>query len=443
MCSGPLLSKMMVFAIPVIITSVLQITYNAADMVVVGRFASENALASVGATSQLINLLVGFFNGVAVGASVVAARLYGAGDRTGVNETVHTAIALSLVFGLAIGLVGRCIADWMLERMGTPEDVIGGASEYLQIYFLGIPALMVYNFAAALLRAVGDTRRPMYFLIISGAVNVLLNLVFVIGCGMDVSGVAWATIISQYLAAAMIVTCMLRSDNCVRLDLRRLRIHRKCAGEIMRIGLPSGIQTSMFSISNVLIQSGINSFGAAHIAGSSAAGSIEGFISLATGALYQVNLSFTGQNMGAKKYDRIERINRIGYLLSLLIWVVLGGAIYLLRNPLMSIFTDDPAVIAAGAEKMTVLLAGYFFAGTMNSLVGTLRGMGYATVPMISTIVGVCVFRVIWMATFFAWSPTWTVLFLNYPISWFLVSAAHIVTYYIVRRKVFRPESAA
>ena len=351
MCSGPLLSKMMVFAIPVVITSVLQIMYNAADMIVVGRFASDTSLASVGSTAQLINLLVGFFNGMAVGASVVAARLYGAGDRQGVNDSVHTAVTLSVVCGVAIGIVGLLASDFMLELMGTPEDVIGGASEYLQTYFVGTPALIVYNFAAAILRAVGDTKRPMYFLIVSGLVNVVLNLLFVIGFKMDVAGVAWATTISQYLSAAMIILCMIRSDNCVRLDLRRLRIRKKWAKEIMRIGLPSGIQASMFNISNVLIQSGINSFGAAHIAGSSAASSIEGFISLATAALYQVNLSFVGQNMGAKKYDRIEKINRIGIFLSLVIWVVLGGAIFLLRYPLMSIYTDDPASIEAGARE--------------------------------------------------------------------------------------------
>ena len=438
MCSGPLLSKMMVFAIPVVITSVLQIMYNAADMIVVGRFASDTSLASVGSTAQLINLLVGFFNGMAVGASVVAARLYGAGDRQGVNDSVHTAVTLSVVCGVAIGIVGLLVSDFMLELMGTPEDVIGGASEYLQIYFVGTPALIVYNFAAAILRAVGDTKRPMYFLIVSGLVNVVLNLLFVIGFKMDVVGVAWATTISQYLSATMIILCMIRSDNCVRLDLRRLRIRKKWAKEIMRIGLPSGIQASMFNISNVLIQSGINSFGAAHIAGSSAASSIEGFISLATAALYQVNLSFVGQNMGAKKYDRIEKINRIGIFLSLVIWVVLGGAIFLLRYPLMSIYTDDPASIEAGAQKLVILMAGYFFGGTMNSMVGTLRGMGYAAVPMVNSIVGACVFRVIWMYTFFAWNPTWFTLFLNYPISWMIISIAHFVTYQIVKKRAFK-----
>lgn len=443
MCSGPLLSKMMVFAVPVIITSVLQIMYNAADMIVVGRFASENALASVGATSQLINLLVGFFNGISVGASVVVARQFGADDRTGVGETTHTALTMSLLCGALITVVSLCAADGMLELMDTPEDVIGGASLYLRIYFVGVPAMMVYNFAAAILRAVGDTRRPMYFLIVSGAVNVVLNLVFVIGCGMDVDGVAWATTVSQYLSAAMIVVCMMRTEGCTRLQLRRLRMHRHCAVEIMRIGLPSGIQTSMFSISNVLIQSGINSFGAAYIAGNSASSSIEGFVSLATAALYQVNLSFVGQNMGAKKYDRIEKINRIGLLLSLLIWVVLGGAVFLLRYPLMRIYTTDAVTIEAGVQKLAVLLAGYFFAGMMNSMVGTLRGMGCATIPMVNTIIFACVFRVIWMYTIFAWYHTWPVIFLSYPVSWALISIAHYVTYLIIRKKLFRPENAA
>lgn len=438
MCTGPLLPKMIAFAIPVIITSVLQIMYNAADMIVVGRFGSETALASVGSTTQLINLLVGFFNGVAVGASVVVARQYGAGERDKVGETTHTAITLSLICGVAISVVGLMVSHTMLKWMDTPEDVIDGACRYLDIYFLGTPALLVYNFAAAILRAVGDTRRPMYFLIGSGAVNVVLNLVFVIGFKMDVAGVAWATTISQYLSVALILLCMFRETNCVRLSMRRLRVSRKCTAEILRIGLPSGIQASVFSVSNVLIQSGINSFGASFIAGSSAGSSIEGFASLATGALYQVNLSFAGQNMGAKKYDRIDQINRIGLLLSLMIWVVLSGGIVLLRTPLMSIYTTDAAAVEAGASKLVVLMAGYFFAGVMNSLVGTLRGMGYATVPMVNTLLFACVFRVIWMYTCFRWWPTWTVLFLSYPVSWALLSVAHLVTFYLVRKKAFK-----
>ena len=437
MCSGPLLSKMIAFAIPVVVTSVLQLVFNAADMIVVGRFASEHSLASVGATTHLINLLLGFFNGVAVGGGVVVAKRYGAGDYAGVSRATHTSILLSLIVGVFIGLVGFFFTGTMLEWMDTPPEVLSGAQTYLKIYFLGVPAMMVFNFAAAVLRSVGDTRHPMYYLTFSGALNVAMNLLFVLAFKMDVAGVALATTITQYVAAALVLYCMIHADNSVRVDLKRLQLEKTSVAEILRVGVPSGIQASMFSISNVLIQSGVNRFGASTIAGNSVGASIEGFVSLGTGALYQVCLSFAGQNMGAKKYDRIDRIVRISLLLSVLIWVVMGGAVWLARMPLARLYTTDEAAVQVAAQKLTILLAAYYFIGMMNSIVGVLRGMGYALVPMVNTILGVCVFRVIWLYTFFIWYPTLTCLYLSYPISWVLVSLAHLVTYFIVRRRVF------
>ena len=436
MCNGPLLSKMITFAIPVVVTSVLQLVFNAADMIVVGRFASEHSLASVGATTHLINLLLGFFNGLAVGGGVVVAKRYGAGDYAGVSRATHTSILLSLIAGAFIGLVGYFFAGAVLIWMDTPLEVLPGAQTYLKIYFLGVPAMMVFNFAAAVLRSVGDTRHPMYYLTFAGALNVVMNLLFVLGFHMDVAGVALATTITQYIAAFLVLYCMIHADNAVRVYVSRLRLERQSVMEILRVGVPSGIQASMFSISNVLIQSGVNSFGPAAIAGNSVGSSIEGFVSLGSGALYQVNLAFAGQNMGAKKYDRIDRIMRIGLLLSLFIWVVMGGVVWLLRVPISGLYTTDAGALEVASLKLTILLAGYYFVAMMNGLVGVLRGMGYALVPMVNAILGVCVFRVIWLYTFFIWYPTLTCLYLSYPISWVLVSVAHMITYFVVRRRL-------
>jgi len=440
MCNGPLLKKMILFAIPVIVSSVLQMVYNAADMVIIGRFGSSTALASVGATSHLINLLVGLFNGVSVGASVVVAQSYGADDVKNVHGMVHTSITMSMIFGLFIMAAGLLFSRQMLLWMDTPADVIEGAVMYLNIYFLGIPAMMIFNFAASIMRAVGDTKRPMYYQILSGALNVVLNLVFVIGFKWDVVGVAASTTLSQYLCCGLVLWCMTHTNSAIRLDLRRLHMNVRNALKILRIGLPSGVHATMFSVANVMIQSGLNSFGAAAIAANSAAGSIEGFVSLAFSALYTVNLSFAGQNMGAKKYDRIDKICKIGVALSFLCWIVLGGPVYLLRKPLLSIYTTDPEVIRLGALRITIMLSVYFVSGLSNTFVGTLRGIGYATLPMINTIFGVCVFRLIWLATAFAHYHTLVVLYLSYPISWTITAVAHIINYLIIRKKVFKRE---
>lgn len=320
MTSGPLLGKILLFSIPLMLSGILQLLFNAADIIVVGRFAGSGALAAVGSTSSLINLLINVFVGLSVGVNVLVARYYGARNDRAVSETVHTAVATSIVSGLILVVLGILLANPLLRLMGTPEDVLGQSVLYMRIYFLGMPVLMVYNFGAAILRAIGDTRRPLYFLLASGVVNVCLNLFFVVALGMGVDGVAWATVISEHISAFLVLKSLMGAPGALKLDLRQLRIHTRKLKRIVKIGLPAGMQGAIFSISNVLIQSSVNSFGSIAMAGNTASSNIEGFVYTAMNAVYQTNLSFTSQNLGGRKYSRINKIMYIclGVVLSLI-----------------------------------------------------------------------------------------------------------------------------
>ena len=435
MCRGPLTGKIILFAIPVILTGILQLLYNAADIVVVGQFAGKEALAAVGSTGALTNLIINIFIGLSIGTSVVVSNYYGAGNREGISDAVHTSIAIAVLSGAFLAIVGFFAARPMLLLMGTPEDVIDGAVLYMQIFFLGMPFNMVYNFGGGILRAVGDTRRPLYFLTISGIVNVVLNLVFVIGFKMSVAGVALATIISQLISAILIVRCLILTDSVIKLHIKQLKIHKHTLFMIMRIGLPAGIQGSLFSISNVLIQSSVNSFGSVVVAGNSAASNLEGFVYTAMNAVYQTAVTFTSQNMGAKQYKRTRRVLHICLIFVTLIGVVMGGAFYLLRNVLLRIYNNDAEVIAKGAVRMLYLCAPYFLCGIMDVMVGQLRGMGYSIMSMLISLSGACLMRIVWIYTAFRAIPTLDVLYLSYPVSWGLTFIIQYVCYLIVRRK--------
>ena len=442
MLNGPVMPKLFSFALPLMLSSMLQLTFNAADVIVVGRFEGDAALAAVGAPGSLINLLVNLFLGLSVGANVVVAQCYGAGDFRQTRESVHTSIALSLLGGLLVGLVGFFMAGTLLGMMNTPAEVLPLATSYMRIYFLGMPANLLYNFGAAILRAVGDTRRPLTYLTVSGVVNVALNLFFVIVLGMGVSGVALATIISQIISAALVTLCLMRSDGPIHLELKRIRLDMDKVWKIARVGVPAGLQGIVFSISNVLIQSTINSFGKVAVAGNTTASNIEGYIYVAMNSIYQAAITFTGQNVGARRYERIGRVAAASLLAVFGIGAVMGAALMLFKTQLFRIYTDDDAVIAAAGMRSAVIAPTYFLCGMMDTTVGLLRGMGSSVMPMIVSIVGVCVLRVVWILTIYPLSPTLTMLYLSYPISWALTFAVHLGCYFAIKRRRY-PASAA
>lgn len=438
MCNGPLFSKILLFALPLMCSGILQLLFNAADIIVVGRYTGSDALAAVGSTTSLINLLVNLFIGISVGANVMIARSYGAGDADGVHKGVHTAILSAAVSGLAMIFIGILLSRPMLEWMGTPANIIDQATLYIRIFFLGMPALLLYNFGAAILRAVGDTRRPLYFLIIAGVVNVLFNLFFVIVFHMGVAGVAIATVISQYISATLILICLTNNEGVCRLMPKELRIHKEQLAEILRIGLPAGLQGVIFNISNVLIQSSVNSFGSVVVAGNTAASNIEGFVYTSMNAVYQTSLSFTSQNMGAHNYKRIDKVLLECLALVSAIGLIMGIGAYLLGHQLLSIYTTEAEVVAFGLQRMVLVCVPYFLCGIMDVLAGSIRGLGYSILPMVVSLTGACLFRIVWIYTIFQWQHTQFSLYISYPISWFLTLGAHLICYFVVRKKVFR-----
>lgn len=435
MCNGPLVGKILLFAFPLMLSSVLQLLFNAADIVVVGRFTGAEALAAVGATSALINLLVNVFMGLSIGTNVLTAQGYGARNEKGVQDTVHTSIMLSLVCGVLLIVIGVFLAAPLLELMGTPDNVLGHAALYMRIYFIGMPALLVYNFGAAILRAVGDTRRPLYYLLFSGIINVILNLIFVIIFKMGVAGVATATVVSETISAGLVLRCLMKSEGMFQLHMGKLRIKKQKALQIVRIGLPAGLQGAIFAISNVLIQSSINSFGSVAMAGNTAAGNLEGFVYTSMNAVYQTNLSFTSQNMGAGNWKRMKKILGICLVFVSVVGLVMGRGFVFFGHQLLGIYSSDPEVIQYGINRMQVICGTYLLCGIMDVLVGSMRGMGYSFVPMIVSLVGACGLRILWIFTVFQWHRSLFVLYLSYPITWILTALAHTVCWYKIIHK--------
>ena len=434
MTNGPLVGKIVRFAVPLAISGILQLLFNAADIIVVGQFVGPQALAAVGSTSALIQLIVNLFIGLSIGVNVLVARYYGAGQSKDLHETVHTAVLVSLICGVILIFVGIALSRPLLELMGTPEDVVDQAVLYMRIYFAGMPVMMLYNFGSAILRAVGDTQRPLYFLFIAGVINVILNLFFVIVFHMGVEGVAIPTVISQCVSAVLVLLCLMKSEGVYRVELKKLTIHRDKLWQMTKIGIPAGIQSATFSISNVLIQSSINSFGSIAMAGSTAGGNIEGFVWTAMDAFTQSTLSFTGQNYGAKKFHRITKVVWYNLILVTGVGIVLGVGAYLLGRPLLSIYSSDPEVIAYGLERMLLVCVPYFTCGIMNIFVGAMRGLGSSLTPMVVSIFGVCVLRVVWIYTIFPLDRTFTMLFLSYPVTWVVTTLIEIVCFLVIRK---------
>lgn len=443
MTTGALIPKILQFSLPLMLTGILQLLYNAADVIVVGNFAGHTALAAVSSTGSLINLLVNVFMGLSVGASVVMAQAYGAADVQRMRKAEHTAMTLALLMGIGVGALGFLLARPMLEWMDSPPDVIDGAALYVRIYFLGMPANMLYTFGAAVLRAVGDTKRPLYYLTISGLVNVALNLLLVIVFRMSVAGVAIATVASQAVSMVLVLLCLLRSHGVTRLELKECRIDRVSALAMVRVGLPAGLQGSLFSISNVLIQSSVNSFGSLVVAGNGVASNIEGFVYTAMNAQHQACMTFAGQNYGAGKYDRVKKTLWCCLGIVAVVGLGLGLLVRAFGAPLMGLYNRDAEVIAYGGIRMGIILPTYFFCGMMDVMVGQLRGIGYSILPMIVSLTGACGLRIVWIMTVFAANPTLETLYLSYPVSWAVTFAIHMICYLAVARKRLRTGEAA
>jgi len=435
MTTGALIPKILQFSIPLMLTGILQLLFNAADVIVVGNYAGHEALAAVSSTGSLINLLVNVFMGLSVGASVVIAQCYGAGDIVRMRKAEHTSMTLALFMGIAVGIFGYFMARPMLELMDSPDDVIDGATLYVKIYFLGMPATMLYNFGAATLRAVGDTKRPLYYLTIAGVVNIVLNLVLVIVFHLDVAGVAIATVISQVVSMVLVVMCLLRTQGPVHLSLKECRVDGKSAKEIVRVGLPAGLQGSLFSVSNVLIQSSVNSFGSLVVAGNGVASNIEGFVYTAMNSQYQAAMTFASQNYGAGKVDRVKRVLWCCLGIVTVIGLSLGLTARAFGSQLMGLYNSDPEVIRYGWTRMDIIMPTYFLCGLMDVMVGQLRGIGYSVMPMIVSLTGACLLRIVWILTVFAANPTLYILYISYPISWAVTFAIHMLCYLIVARK--------
>ena len=437
MCNGPLLGKILLFSVPLMLSGILQLLFNAADIVVVGQFAGNEALAAVGSTGSLNNLIVNVFMGLSIGTSIMVARYYGAQDWKSIREIVHTSMLVSFICGVALIFIGIFLAAPLLELMGTPPECLDQAVLYMRIIFIGMPAQMVYNFGAAILRAVGDTRRPLLFLLAAGIVNVLLNLFFVIVFHMDTAGVALATIISQSISAVLVVLCLMRSHTPYRLRFRRLRVRKAQLLQIIRVGLPTGIQGAVFSVSNVLIQSSINSFGSLAVGGNTAASNIEGFVYTSMNSLYQASLSFTSQNVGAGKLQRVVPIllRCLGVVLT--VGVGLSGLALLFNHQLLGIYSSDQEVIRYGLGRLEVVCATYFLCGMMDVVCGSVRGLGSSVVPTIVSLTGACGLRILWIYTIFAENRTLFFLYLSYPITWVITFSAHLVCFFIFlhRRK--------
>lgn len=443
MIHGPLLGKILLFTLPLMASSILQLLFNAADIIVVGRYAGSDALAAVGSTGALINLLTNMFIGFSVGANVLVARYYGAGKPDEVSETVHTSVMLSIIGGILLAAIGIIFASPLLELMGTPENVLPLAALYVRIYFAGMPMILLYNYGSAILRAIGDTKRPLYYLAVAGVLNIILNLIFVIVFEMSVAGVALATILSQTLSAILVIRCLMHTEGGCHLDLHQLKIHSHKLWKILQLGLPAGLQGSIFSLSNVLIQSSVNSFGAIAMAGNSAAANIEGFTYVAMNSFYQAAITFVSQNMGAMEFKRIRKIAWQCLACVTVTGALLGNLSFFFGHQLLGIYSDEAEVIQYGIYRLEVIGTTYFLCGIMDVCVGCLRGIGYSFLPMVVSLLGACGFRILWIFTVFKGHHDLHTLYISYPISWAITASVHIICFLILYRRMVKKSRTA
>ena len=436
MCNGTLMDKLISFSLPLMLSGILQLLFNAVDIIVVGRFTGRQALAAVGSTTALINIFTNLFIGISLGANVLAARFYASGKEKEISETVHTSITLALISGLVMALAGVLLARFALNLMGTPNDVIDQSVLYMRIYFLGMPFFMLYNYGAAILRAVGDTKRPLFFLVISGMTNAVLNLVLVIVFHMGVAGVAIGTIVSQLISSILVLRCLYTSNTSYRLYFSKLGIKTQYLKQIFQVGIPAGIQSTVINLSNALLQSSVNSFGSVAMAGYTAANNIFGFLYMSVNAVTQSCMSFTSQNYGVKKLKRMDRVLLDCMILSVGVTLTLGCGAYFFGPELLKIYTSDADVIRCGVEVLAFTTVPYFCCGIMDLLPGALRGMGYSGVPMILSIIGTVGTRIVWIFGLFPAHRSLSFLFISYPVSWILTILMQAVCFCFVRKHV-------
>lgn len=436
MCNGSIMDKLISFSIPLMLSGILQLLFNAVDIIVVGRFAGSQALAAVGSTTALINVFTNLFIGVSLGANVLAARFYASGRKKEMSETVHTSILFALLSGIVMVFVGLFFSRAALELMDTPADVIDQSALYMQIYFAGMPFFMLYNYGAAILRAVGDTKRPLFFLVIAGVINAGLNLFLVIVLHLGVAGVAIATVIAQMISCILVLRCLYQSTGSYQLRISRLTLKWTYLKQIFQVGIPAGIQSTVINFSNVLLQSSVNSFGSVAMAGYTAANNIFGFLFAAVNSITQACMSFTSQNYGVGKWKRMDRVLLNCMLLTVIVSLVLGGGSYLFGPELLRIYTSDAAVIQCGMEILLYTTVTYFMCGIMDLFPGALRGMGCSAVPMLLSVIGTVGTRVVWIFMVFPKYRSLDILFISYPASWLVTIALQVVCYYFVRKKV-------
>lgn len=437
MCNGSIMDKLITFSVPLMLSGILQLMFNAVDIVVVGRFSGSKALAAVGSTTALINMFSNLFIGLSLGTNVLAARFFAAGKSKEMSETVHTSILLALLCGSVMVFLGLFFSKMALEMMGTPPDVIGQSTLYMRIYFCGMPFFMLYNYGAAVLRAVGDTRRPLMFLMIAGVTNALLNMVMVIIFDMGVAGVAIATIISQMISCVLVLRCLYRSEGSYQLRVSRLTWNVSYLKQILQVGLPAGIQSTVINFSNVLLQSSVNSFGSIAMAGYTAANNILGFLYMTVNSVTQACMSFTSQNYGAGKYKRMDKVLIDCMVLSVFVALLLGGTAFGFGPEILKLYTADPEVIRCGMEILSYTTITYFLCGLMDLFPGALRGMGHSAVPMVLSIIGTVGTRVAWIFGIFPYHRSLGTLFVSYPASWILTIALQVVCFWRVRKRVF------
>lgn len=438
MCSGPIMPKLISFSIPLMLSGILQLMFNAVDIIIVGKFSGSLALAAVGSTTALINVFTNLFIGISLGANVLSARFYASGRNKEMSETVHTSIALALVSGILMALVGLGFSRSALELMGTPADVIDQSALYMRIYFMGMPFFMLYNYGAAILRSVGDTKRPLLFLIISGIVNAVLNMILVICFHLDVEGVAIATVAAQMISCVLVLRCLYRSEGSYQLRFSRLTLKWVYLKQIFQVGIPAGLQSTVINFSNALLQSSVNSFGSVAMAGYTAANNIFGFLYAAANSVTQACMSFTSQNYGIGKLKRMDKVLINCMILTVGISLTLGCGAYFFGPELLKIYTDELEVIRCGMEILSFTTVPYFFCGIMDLFPGALRGMGHSAVPMILSVIGTVGMRVIWIFMVFPAHRSLEVLFISYPASWIATILLQVACFLIVRKKVHR-----
>ena len=438
MCNGSIMDKLVSFALPLMLSGILQLMFNAVDIIVVGRFSGSEALAAVGSTTALINVFTNLFIGISLGANVLAARFFAAGRKEEMSETVHTSITLALISGILMAFVGLVFSKGALELMGTPEDVIGLSTLYMQIYFMGMPFFMLYNYGAAILRAVGDTKRPLYFLIIAGVINAGLNMVLVIVFGLGVAGVGIATVFSQMVSCVLVLTCLCRTEGSYKLSFSKLSMKGYYLKQIFQVGIPAGIQSTVINFSNALLQSSVNSFGSTAMAGYTAANNILGFLYVSINSVTQACMSFTSQNFGVGKYKRMDRVLIDCMILSVGTALVLGCGAYFFGAEILQIYTEEADVIQCGVEILSITTVPYFLCGIMDLFPGALRGMGYSAVPMVLSIIGTVGMRVLLIFAFFPQHRSLYFLFISYPASWIATIVMQVVCYYFVRKHCYK-----